>query len=202
MKKITLSIVAVLAFGFANAQEVKFGAKAGLNVSTLTGDVNDASSRVGFHVGGFAEIKLSDKFSVQPELLYSAQGAKFETSGAGFSEEDKFNLAYLNVPVMAKYYVAEKFSLEAGPQIGFLLSAKNDFSYSDSGESESGKVDIKDGFKSIDFGVNFGAGYDFTENLSVGVRYNLGLSNIAEKVEGSDAKVKNSVFSLSVGYKF
>jgi opacity protein-like surface antigen len=202
MKKITLSIVAVLAFGFANAQEVKFGAKAGLNVSTFTGDVDDASSRVGFHVGGFAEIKLSDKFSVQPELLYSAQGVKYDTSGAGFSEENKINLAYLNIPVMAKYYVAEKFSLEAGPQIGFLLSAKNDFSYSAFGESDSGKVDIKDGYKSIDFGVNFGAGYDFTENLSVGARYNLGLSNIAKNEEGDNSKVKNSVFSLSVGYKF
>lgn len=203
MKKITLSIVAVLAFGFANAQEVKFGVKGGINLSTLTGDIEDASSKVGFQVGGFAEIKLSDKFSVQPELLYSTQGAKEKTNVFDVdamevvSADLTYKLAYINVPVMAKYYVAEKFSLEAGPQIGFLVSAKGKVSGGDSSEE-----DIKDAFKSIDFGVNFGAGYDFTENLSVGVRYNLGLSNILENEAGDNFKNKNSVFSLSVGYKF
>ncbi|AYN05038.1 porin family protein [Flavobacterium sp. 140616W15] len=204
MKKITLSIVAVLAFGFANAQEVKFGVKGGINLSTLTGDIEDTSSKVGFQVGGFAEIKLSDKFSVQPELLYSAQGAKRDFNGFDIDEMEvvsadlTYKLAYINVPVMAKYYVAEKFSLEAGPQIGFLVSAKGKVS----GGGDSSEEDIKDLYKSIDFGVNFGAGYDFTENVSVGVRYNLGLSNIAKNEEGDNAKIKNSVFSLSVGYRF
>ncbi|OUL62083.1 porin family protein [Flavobacterium sp. AJR] len=203
MKKITLSIVAVLAFGFANAQEVKFGVKGGINLSTFTGDVENASSKVGFQVGGFAEIKLTEKFSIQPELLYSLQGAKFEESGEGFSYENTDKFSYLNIPVMAKYYVAEKFSLEAGPQIGFLLSAKSDFTNTDEFfGTTSGDEDVKDFYKSIDFGVNFGAGYDFTENLSAGLRYNLGLSNIAENEEGDNGKIKNSVFSLSVGYKF
>jgi opacity protein-like surface antigen len=187
MKKIILSAVAVFAFGFANAQEVKFGAKAALNVATLTGDVEDASSLVGFQVGGFAEIKISDKFSVQPELLYSAQGASFDGG------DTKLN--YLNIPVMAKFYVADAFSLEAGPQVGFLLSAKSD------GE------DIKDFYSSTDFGINLGAGYDFTENLSVGLRYNFGLSNVTdfgdlEDFIGEDISIKNNVFSVSVGYKF
>ncbi|KIA99211.1 hypothetical protein OA93_06165 [Flavobacterium sp. KMS] len=202
MKKITLSIIAVLAFGFSNAQEVKFGAKGGINLSTLTGDIDNASSKVGFQVGGFAEIKLSDKFFVQPELLYSTQGAKNKVSGFGYSEENKLKFGYLNVPVMAKYYVIEKLSLEAGPQIGFLVSAKSEYSSTGFGEDESEKVDVKDQFKSIDFGVNFGAGYDFTENISAGVRYNLGLSNITDFGDGDNAKFKNSVFSLSVGYKF
>jgi opacity protein-like surface antigen len=204
MKKITLSIIAVLAFGFTNAQEVKFGVKGGINLSTLTGDIENASSKVGFQVGGFAEIKLSDKFSVQPELLYSLQGVKIEESIPEFDLNFKStdNLSYLNIPVMAKYYVAEKFSLEAGPQIGFLLSAKSDFTDISGDKATSGDIDVKDDYKSIDFGVNFGAGFDFTENLSAGLRYNLGLSNIAENVEGENFKQKNSVFSLSVGYKF
>lgn len=189
MKKITLSIIAVLAFGFTNAQEVKFGVKGGLNIANLGGDIEDNKSLVGFHIGGFAEIKLTDKFAVQPELLFSTQGTKFDGDGDG-----KYNFSYLNVPVMAKFYVADKFSLEAGPQIGFLLSAK-----AKAGDEDE---DVKDSFKSIDFGVNFGAGYDFTENLSAGIRYNLGLANILDTEEGNDTKIKNSVFSLSVGYKF
>ena len=198
MKKITLSIIAVLAFGFTNAQETKFGLKAGLNVANFGGDAEDAKSLVGFHVGGFAEIKLSDKFAIQPELLYSAQGANEEYSEFGAPVEITQNLGYLNIPVMAKYYVAEGFSLEAGPQIGFLLNAKIKAEYEGESEDESNK----DAFKSIDFGVNFGAGYDFTENFSAGVRYNLGLSNIAETEDGDDFKINNSVFSVSIGYKF
>ncbi|WP_166921875.1 porin family protein [Flavobacterium poyangense] len=204
MKKMMLTAVAVMAFAFSNAQEVKFGVKGGINLHTLTGDVENESPKVGFQVGGFAEIKISDKFSVQPEILFSTQGAKFEESNSLVSTKDNTCLSYLNVPVMAKFYVVEKFSLEAGPQIGFLLAAKSKYeTKSEVFGSESGDEDIKKDFESIDFGVNFGAGYDFTENLSVGLRYNLGLSNIA-KVEAGDEKfsVKNSVFALSVGYKF
>jgi len=193
-----LTAAAVMAFAFSNAQETKFGVKAGVNLHTLTGDVEDQSSKIGFQAGAFAEFKLSDKFAIQPELLYSTQGTKFEEG----DDEIKYNLSYLNIPVMAKYYVAEKFSLEAGPQIGFLLSAKGKYDFVEDGVSVSGDEDIKDSFESIDFGLNFGAGYDFTENLSAGLRYNLGLSNIAKTEDGNDSKVKNGVFSLSVGYKF
>jgi opacity protein-like surface antigen len=182
MKKIILTALAVLAFGFANAQ-VKFGAKVALNFATLTGDVENQSSLTAFQVGGFAEIKVSEKFAVQPELMYSTQGASFDGG------EGDIVLGYINIPVMAKFYVAKSFSLEAGPQIGFLLSAKDD------GE------DFKDETSSTDFGFNFGAGYDFTENFSAGLRYNLGLSNLVD-IEGYDASVKNSVFSVSLGYKF
>jgi long-subunit fatty acid transport protein len=198
MKKVLLSAIAVVAFMSVSAQETRFGVKAGANLSTFGGDAEDAKSLVGFQVGGFAEIKLTDKFAIQPEVLFSTQGAKEEGSDLFGSYENKVTLGYLNIPVMAKYYVAEKFSVEAGPQIGFLLSAKSKFEAG--GESE--KTDVKDAYESIDFGVNFGAGYDFTENLSVGLRYNLGLSNIAKTEDGEDFKMNNSVFSLSVGYKF
>ena len=203
MKKIILTVAAVFAFGFANAQETKFGVKGGLNVANLTGDEDeDNSSKVGFHVGGFVEIKVSDKFSVQPELLFSTQGTKLEESGTNYSYESNLNLSYLNIPVMAKYYVAEGFSLEAGPQIGFLTTAKSDFTATESGITVSGDEDVKDEFESVDFGVNFGAGYDFTENLSVGLRYNLGLSNVYKTEAGNDFKNSNNVFSVSLGYKF
>ncbi len=183
MKKVILTAMAVFAFSFANAQDTKFGVKAGLNIANLTGDVEDASSLIGFQIGGFAEFKISEKFAIQPELMYSAQGASSDTDG-------DLKLGYLNIPVMAKYYVAKSFSLEAGPQVGFLLSA------------EVEGVDVKDVFESVDFGVNFGAGYDFTENLSAGLRYNLGLSNVAKTEAGEDFTVNNSVFSITVGYKF
>jgi len=185
MKKIMLVAIAVMTFGFASAQNVKFGVKGGVNFANLGGDA-DGSSFTGFNVGSLAEIKLLDKFAIQPEILYSLQGSDFSENGF----DDKLKISYLNIPVMAKYYVIKKLSVEAGPQIGFLLSAKED------GE------DVKDDFKSLDFGFNFGVGYDITESFFAGVRYNLGLLNIADNVNGDNFKTNNNVFSISVGYKF
>lgn len=207
MKKVILSAIAVMAFGFANAQDVKYGLKGGLNISNFTGDTDGANlkSRAGFNVGGFVEIKLSEKFSIQPELLYSTQGTKIANIGdylddEFFTGDINFNLSYINVPVMFKYYVAEKFSIEAGPQIGFLTSAKTKTKLD--GFSQTVEDDVKDSFESIDFGLNFGAGYDFTEHFAIGARYNLGLANIAKTEAGDDTKLHNSVFSFSAAYKF
>jgi long-subunit fatty acid transport protein len=202
MKKIILTAMAVFALSFANAQETKFGAKVALNIASVTGDVEDASSLVGFQIGGFAEFKISDKFAIQPELMYSAQGVKESYSEVGYSFKYESKLAYLNIPVMAKFYATPKFSLEFGPQIGFLLSAKADYTETLEGVSLSESEDIKDNLESVDFGLNFGAGYDFTENLTAGLRYNLGLSNVAKTDTGDNSKIHNSVFSLSLGYKF
>ena len=205
MKKLFLTAAAVFAFSFANAQDVKYGAKAGLNISSITGDgTEDVSSKIGFQVGGFAEIKISDKFAIQPELLYSAQGAKTSYADVieGFDVDVKATqkLAYLNIPVMAKYYVTEGFSLEAGPQLGFLLSAEQEATVSFEGESVTDSADNKEDFNSIDFGFNLGAGYDVTENINLGVRYSIGLSNILKDSE--DSKQNNSNIAIAVGYKF
>lgn len=229
MKKVILSAIAVFAFGFSNAQDVKFGAKAALNVANLTGDLEDNSSLIGFQVGAFAEYKFSEKFSFQPELLYSTQGAKtsyseeysqeiravsfakavVDTSSNNFNEtySHTYKFAYLSIPLMLKYYATPKFNLEFGPQIAFLLSAKDDFTYENSdGDSESESEDMKEYTSAIDFSLNFGLGYDITENIVAGLRYNLGLSNVDNYVEEEgeeiDYTIKHSVFSVSVGYKF
>ncbi|TGD56782.1 porin family protein [Flavobacterium humi] len=184
MKKVLLTAAALFLFGFANAQETKFGVKAGLNLANLTGDLDDTSMKASFHVGGFAEIKISDKFAVQPEVLYSVQGADVDGGTYEFS--------YINVPIMAKFFPIPQLSLEAGPQVGFLTSAK--------GKPDDGPdIDVKDFLKSTDFGINLGAGYNFTDHFSAGLRYNFGLSNISDE-DGGD--IKNSVLSLSVGYSF
>jgi opacity protein-like surface antigen len=185
MKKLFIAAIAVLAFGSANAQETKFGVKAGLNFSNFTGDVENNSMKVGFHVGGLVNIKVSDKFAVQPELLYSGQGAKFD-GGVTVSAD------YLNIPVMAQFKIADKFSLEAGPQIGFLMSAK--------AKGSGQTVDVKEFYNSTDFGINIGAGYDVTENINVGLRYTIGVSNIAK--DSGDYKEGNSNIAFALGYKF
>lgn len=189
MKKVILSAIAVLAFGFANAQDVKFGVKGGLNIASISPN-EGGSSKIGFNLGGFADIKISDKFHVQPELLYSGQGEKNEFSGVTVNS----NLNYINIPVMAKFFVAEGFNIQAGPQLGFLLSADV------SGNGQS--VSIKDQFKTVDFGVNFGLGYDIGENMMVDLRYNLGLGGLAKDLPSGAKDSNNRVIALSFGYKF
>ncbi len=181
MKKIIL-VVAILAFGFVNAQETKFGLKGGLNMASLTNS-EGGKSLMSFHFGGFAEIKLNEKFAIQPELLYSGQGAKFSDVG-------NFSMNYINVPVMVKYFITNEFNIQAGPQVGILMSAKFD------------GMDAKEFLKSSDFGFNLGAGYDLTKNIGVNLRYCMGLSQTQKELMEGETASKNSVIQLSVGYKF
>ncbi len=190
MKKLFL-VAAIAVFGFTsvNAQEVTFGAKAGLNLASASGDeTDDIKARTAFHVGVVAEIAISDVFSVQPDLLYSSQGAKADEG------DGEIKLDYINLPIMAKYYVAEGFSVEAGPQVGFLMSAKFD-----DGDNEE---DIKDEMSGIDFGFNIGVGYKMESGLNFAARYNVGLSNVWDYEGSDDFSQKNSVIQVSVGYFF
>jgi hypothetical protein len=183
MKKVLLvAAFAVLGLSNVNAQEIQFGAKGGLNFASISGDNTGGTGTVtAFNVGLVAEIPINEKFSFQPELMYSGQGYSFD--------DDTVALNYLNIPLIGKYYVTKGLSLEAGPQIGFLLSAKSE------------DIDVKDLFNTVDFGVNFGVGYKLDNGLNFGARYNLGLADIND-IDGFNDKNKNGVFQLSVGYFF
>ena len=176
MKKIILTVAAVFALSFANAQDkggssdMKFGVKAGYTNSNLTGDVSGTEANGGFYIGGLVDFSVSEKFHVQPELLYSIEGAK------------DLKLNYLRIPIMAKYYVADAFSLQAGPELAF----------------KAGGDDIKDSTKSLDYGLGIGAGYELSSGLMFDVRYNLGLANISD----SASTIKNVSFQFGLGYRF
>jgi len=206
MKKIILiTVLAVFCF-MANAQDepsngtdIKFGLKAGINFAMIAGDDSDNfDGKFGFHAGAVVEFPISETFSVQPELVYSSQGDKETSEGMDI----KYNLDYLNLPIMAKYYFTEEFSVEAGPQIGFLLS----------GEVKGGgvSIDIKDVLKDIDFGIGFGLGYKLENGLNFSGRFNVGISNIVdnsgsilgEQIDFADSTNQNNVFQLSIGYNF
>ena len=184
MKKLFTITMALVAFS-VSAQNITFGAKAGLNFASMTGDDADGlDGRTSIHLGVTAEIEMSDSFSIQPELLYSGQGYTADGDVTG-------KVDYINLPVMAKFYVADGFSVEAGPQIGFLASAKADVD----GES----TDIKDLLKSTDFALNLGAGYKLDSGLNFGLRYSMGLTDVPD---GDSDGFKHSVLQLSVGFNF
>ncbi|RMA66432.1 porin family protein [Ulvibacter antarcticus] len=209
MKKLLLSMIALVFIFQANAQEksvtksLQIGAKAGVNFSTITGDNPAIKGKTGFHLGGMAEIPISEKLSVQPELLFSSQGANYKDIGS-------FNLNYLYVPIMGKYYVMDELSLEVGPQFGFLLSAKNkydedDYDLNPTTTGDGNKVgeteDVKNDVKSLDVGLVFGLGYKLDNGINFGARYNLGFLDGNNSDDASE-EFKNSVIQFSVGYFF
>ena len=197
------------------AQELNWGIKAGANYSTLTSDM-EPDHIFGYHAGVLAEVALSPKFSIQPELLYSLEGAKAEQSYTEddffLATEEKIKLGYINLPIMVKYDVIPGLSLQAGPQLGYLINGKNEYEISSNFDelelNESGTEDIKDELKKISLGLNFGLGYDFQNNFFLQARYHLGLNDISdfeedsEDMEGELDELKNRSFQFSLGYKF
>jgi hypothetical protein len=141
-------------------------------------------------LGLVAEIPISQSLYFGPEILYSIQGASFSDDEFDAS----FKLNYIQIPLMVKYFVSEGFSLEAGPQIGFLTSSEI--------EIEDLGVNTKDFFSGFDYGVNFGLGYKLPGGIFLQGRYNLGLANVLDSEEFGDEEARNSVIQLSAGYMF
>lgn len=210
MKKLILGL-ALTAGTFAFAQQtgntssnpVTFGVKGGMNVSSLSKDsgLDDQKSKIGFNAGVFANIPLAASFSVQPEVQYSQYGNKsdFTTIGTKYSASTK--LDYITVPVMFQYNLIPDLYVEAGPEFGFMVSAKNKLKNESNGNSTTSD-NYKDNFNTFNFGIGLGAGYYFTPNLGLTARYVAGLTDIAKnRPSGSDA-VRNNLFQVGLAYKF
>lgn len=224
MKKVFLA-VAFLATTVGFAQEFSIGAKAGLNLSSLSG-IEGSKMATGFHAGAIAELKLTDMISLQPELMYSMQGGDamktLDLIAVKSDFETQVRSSYINLPVMGKFYVAEGFSLEFGPQVGFLMSSKADIESKVSTKILGGiktniptERDLKASSNTIDFGLNAGLGYKLDNGLYFSARYNFGLTpTIKENITintvdpippytvVSADNGKNSVIQVSIGYFF
>lgn len=185
----------------------RFGLKAGVNLATLEIDDDSQSdpfktnNKTSFNAGVFANIPIGGTLRFQPEVVYSRQGSKiqYQESNAPLpgstTVNTEFDLHYLNVPLMLQVQTPGGFFVEAGPQIGFLLTAKDD---------ESG-IDIKDELKKTDFGAAAGIGYLSRVGLGLNARYNFGFSNIYDGEAGNDTdegKYKNRVLSIGLVYHF
>jgi hypothetical protein len=184
-----MAIAAMLISGIAGAQHVNFGVKGGLNVYNISNDNNSKfDSKTGIHLGLLGHIHLDRSIAVQPELVYSSQGAKYTSGGTNY----KLNLGYINIPVMLQYMFSNGFRLEAGPQLGFLISAKS--------ENNNNSIEVKNNYKTVDFAAGLGVGYiKPSSGLGAGLRYNVGLSNINEN---SSVKSTNNGLQLSLFYQF
>ena len=208
MKKVFLFFVAIGLFmsPAIQAQESSVGIKGGVNLSTLSiDDNNDKNMKIGFNVGVYNKIALTESFAIQPELLYSRQGLKVEYDGIA-DGETKFNLNYINLPIKLVFNLSEDFEFQFGPYVGYLIDAnlKSDAEVLGLFDIDSEDDVDRKNFNSIDYGLTAGLGFDL-DPLIIGVNYNLGLSQVAKDDEFSYnmlGDAKNRVIQVYVGLKF
>jgi hypothetical protein len=196
MKKLICIALVCISTMMVTAQ-IQVGVKAGINVANInaTGLAFNSditfNSRINLNEGFLVTIPLFKSFLLQPELVYSGQGAKSVIAGTSLTAS--YN--YLNVPMLFKYQDGSGLFAETGPQIGFLLSANEK-------GGNQGTIDIKNNIQPIDFSWAFGVGYKFKKiNLGIDARYNLGLTN-TEKGQYANGVAKNSVFQFGLFYMF
>ena len=185
--------------------KAKFGIKGGFDLTTLySSDVSTNHMKAGFDAGVFAKLPVTRGFSIQPELLYSLKGAKSTYSnfiqGSG---EYRFNLGYIQLPVLAVVNLAPNFNLHLGGYAAYLVNS-NIKDVNNNGDIVSATELNTGDFNRWDFGLVGGAAFDI-ENFTIGARYNYGLSEIGKSgsVSGDLTKgMKNAGFSFYVGFGF
>ncbi|NII29594.1 PorT family protein [Pseudoflavitalea sp. X16] len=187
MKKLIVAgLLLIGATGFA--QTFQLGIKAGVNISNFTGgefENLDKKALVGFHGGGFVSFFFGEHLALQPEVLFSSQGAKIKEAG----DEKNWKISYINVPVLLKYRFTGGFFLEAGPQIGFKVS------------EDIEDMPIEDFAKSTDLSIAGGLGWHSSSGLGIGARYTAGISKVGDFDAGDiDPDFKNGVIQISLFY--
>lgn len=190
MKKLFLAVVAMMVSATTFAQnevgQLTIQPKVGVNIANIT-DADDADPRIGLAAGAEFEYGITDNIGLSAGVLYSMQGAKTTEDGADCT----LKLDYLNVPILANFYVAKGFAVKLGVQPGFKLSSKAKAK----GSGASVELDV-DGIKSVDLSIPVGVSYQY-QNIVFDARYNWGVTKIVE-----DSDSKHSVFQITVGYKF
>lgn len=206
MKQLITTIFTFSIFIISYAQ-ISFGAKAGYTNSTMK--FKDASefefdARSSFYIGGFIEDKISDKFSIQAEVQYTELGGKksleiTELIGSEVVNVGTAKIEYVNkqiqVPLLAKYYLAPKFSILGGLNVGFTVSKKfkTDFN------TEFFRDENAEFFKTVSFYPVLGAEFQFYKNIFAEARYNFGLFNAAKP---DTINTSFDTFQIGLGYKF
>ncbi|OYP39380.1 hypothetical protein CIK90_03825 [Prevotella sp. P5-126] len=191
MKKLFLAVVAMMVSAATFAQnevgQLTIQPKVGVNIANIT-DADDADPRIGLAAGAEFEYGITDNIGLSAGVLYSMQGVKASEESVDYT----LKLDYLNVPILANFYVAKGLALKLGVQPGFKLSSKV------KGEASgvTAELEVEDGVKSVDLSIPVGVSYQY-QNIVFDARYNWGVTKIIE-----DSDSKHSVFQITVGYKF
>jgi len=190
MKKLLLLLIVVSATTYANAQKFSVGVKVGANMNKIDGQSFKDGYDLGYHAGVFAELGLSKKLAIQPEVLFNQLNTK---RAAGFNDiynQNNLNprdidLKYLSIPVLLKYDIAPFLSLNAGPQFSILID-----------DNQNLFNNGRDAFKKGDLAAVAGATLNISKFRIYG-RYAVGLNNIND-IDNRD-QWKSQQFQLGLG---
>jgi len=186
-------LTVLVAFFMAQTAMAQFGVglKAGANITKVEGKSFKDEFRYGYHLGGFAEIGLGDKLSIQPEVLFNQFQTRVDSTfrsvyNVRFAENRDIKLNYLSIPILLNYKLGKSLSLQAGPQYAILMQK-------DKNLLQNGR----EAFNSGDFSVLGGAQIKISK-LRLSGRYFVGLNNIND-IDNQN-KWKNQGFQLSAGF--
>lgn len=190
-----------------NTSSPSFGVKGGLNYSSLNFSFTAWDKpKTGYHLGAFVNVPLSDRFSIQPELLYSTKGTRVPYRITDWLDgQVALDLRYLDLPVMGQVKLGRFAHIEAGPYASLLLDAN--LKHGSTIPFLNFSYDLpNDIFSRLDYGLAAGAGMDLG-HLGVGVRYNYGLGKVEDvkQLLGTDFTItnaRNTTWQLSVTYRF
>ena len=183
MKKFFLIAIVLIAVTGVKAQNEGFSIapKIGVNIAKISGFGSSCKSLTGLNIGITGQYRFENSFAIESGLIYSQQGVKVFLDGGGRSYF-KERINYINIPVLAKYYITKGLNVFAGPGLGFCVS-KGSLTY----------------FKDFDLAANVGAGYEFDFGLLLQANYNISLTKLSKY---SDNKYRNNVFQGSAGWRF
>ena len=206
MKKITIALMCMLlTAGAAMAQkQFTFGPKIGVDYTHFWGKNAYHGGQLNYQAGLFMEYRFTSRFSIAPEVVFAAQGGKYEVKdyndGEGYFDA-KFteNVNYINIPVMFKYYVSPALSIDLGPQLGINVYSKYTVESKDKHLNIKETEDQKDDTKTIDVGVGLGLTYNIAKDVFVQGRYTLGLTEVFDKSWDTG---KNGNAQIAIGYRF
>lgn len=201
MKKLffALAVLTVATVSTASAQKLlRFGIKGGANLGKLDGTGYDEAFKLGYHLGGFAQINLTKGFGIQPELVFSSTNTEVKNT-TEFEDvydfdniqETKPKLNYLSIPILANIDLGSpRFKLQVGPQFSIMTSKKENV-------FEEGRA----AFKSGDFSAVGGLWLQLPI-VNISARYIIGLSDVNDvnlSTATSPEKWKNQAIQLGVG---
>jgi hypothetical protein len=183
MNKLALTLCIAISTHVCSAQTFGLGPKVGMNISNYVGGNIESDALVGYHLGGMLSYGFGKVLYLQPEVLFSTQGAKIQNKGA----KTNFKISYVTIPFLLKIKSAGGFFLELGPQAGFLTS------------TDIPDQTIGNFAKNLDLAAAVGLGYHSAIGLGVGFRYIAGLSKVGDFTgQDIDPDFRNSVIQASI----
>ncbi|MBK8312340.1 MAG: PorT family protein [Chitinophagaceae bacterium] len=191
MKSKFLFLLAAIMLSNAMMAQFHIGVKGGANITKVDGESFKDQFRYGYHLGGFAEIRMGNKFVLQPEVLFNQYATRLDSSYKNvyddvFGGNSNIKLNYLSIPIVINYKLIGSFlSLQAGPQFGILI--------------DQSKTVLQNGgnaFKNGDLSMLAGLQFKIAA-LRINGRYAIGLNNISDLPD--DNKWKSQGFQVSVG---